>query len=150
VPIDVTKRLEDELHRELGRRKEEPLVSVIVSALEDFRTPARIVALTHHALLVIDQQNCEHGNDRRHAVNDSALVQRYELATISSVQLRHSLMGSSLSLFIPLPNSRTRQVVIPFHSPAVAWFFPLFTRLRVLLSNPYRLREQNVVVAKEK
>ena len=64
-------------------------------------------------------------------------VQRYELATISSAQLRYSLVGSSLSLFVPQLDGQTHQQVIPFHSPAIAWFLPLFTRLRVALSGPY-------------
>jgi len=51
-------------------------------------------------------------------------------------QLRYSLLGSSLSLFLPRANEKTEQVVLPFHSPAIAWFRPLFTRLRVALSGP--------------
>ena len=65
-------------------------------------------------------------------------VLRYDLAAISSAQLRHSLLGSSLSIFVPQSDGRTQQHVVPFHSPAIAWFLPLFTRLRVLLTGPYR------------
>ena len=67
-------------------------------------------------------------------------VQRYDLATISSAQLRQSLLGSSLSIFVPRPDGHTQQHVFPFHSPAIARFLPLFTRLRVLLGAPYRTR----------
>ncbi|HCJ34022.1 MAG TPA: hypothetical protein DHV65_06945 [Ktedonobacter sp.] len=66
-------------------------------------------------------------------------VHRYDLTTISSAQLRQSLLGSSLSIFVPQPDGHTQQHVFPFHSPAIAWFLPLFTRLRVLLSAPYRV-----------
>jgi hypothetical protein len=145
VPSGVTQQLEHCLHYELDKSKEELLVSVVVAALEDTHTPARIVALTRHAVLVIDERGSKPGNRKQRAVNDGEPTQRYELATISSVQLRHSLMGSSLSLFVPRSNGRTQQVILPFQSPAVVWFLPLFTRLRVLLSGPYRLREQNSV-----
>ncbi len=65
-------------------------------------------------------------------------VQRYDLATISSAQLRQSLLGSSLSIFVPRPDGPTQRHVFPFHSPAIARFLPLFTRLRLLLGAPYR------------
>ena len=65
-------------------------------------------------------------------------VHRYDLATISSAQLRQSLLGSSLSIFVPRPDGPTQQHVFPFHSPAIARFLPLFTRLRLLLGAPYR------------
>ncbi|HVB74138.1 MAG TPA: hypothetical protein VNE38_11345 [Ktedonobacteraceae bacterium] len=48
------------------------------------------------------------------------------------------LLGSSLSIFVPQPGGRAQQHVLPFHSPAIAWFRPLFTRLRLLLSLPYQ------------
>ncbi len=140
VSSDVSQQLEHWLHHELNIRKEELLVSVVVTALEETHTPARIVALTRQAVLVIDERSSKQGNGKQSTVNNVEPMQRYELVTISSVQLRHSLVGSSLSLFVPLSHGRTQQVILPFHSPAVAWFLPLFMRLRVLLNGPYRLR----------
>ncbi|HZU03333.1 MAG TPA: hypothetical protein VFA10_26945, partial [Ktedonobacteraceae bacterium] len=94
--------------------------------------------LTRQAILLLEERN----DKQRHAIRaqgDSIRQeQRYKLATISSAQLRYSLLGSGLSLFVPQPNGQTHQLVIPFHSPAIAWFLPLFTRLRVVLSGPCR------------
>lgn len=112
---------------------EEILVSALVPALEEFKTPARLIALTPHALLVIDER--EKG---QRAAQER--LHRYELSAITSAQLRYSLLGSGLSLFLPQPASggKTQQVLLPFHSPAIAWFLPLFSRLRLVLSKPYR------------
>jgi hypothetical protein len=43
-----------------------------------------------------------------------------------------------LSIFVPQPDRHTQRHLVPFHSPAIAWFLPLYTRLRLLLSGPFR------------
>src|SRR5205085_1790188 len=116
----------------------EVLVSVLVPALEDYHSPARLIALTRQAVLLLEERSGKQLRAIRAQEDASRQEQRYELATISSAQLRYSLLGSGLSLFVPQPNGQTHQQVIPFHSPAIAWFLPLFTRLRVALSSPYR------------
>jgi len=138
VPVNIARRLEQRLASLLEGDEEELLVSTLVPALEDYKSPARLVALTRSALLVFEDVQ---GKSRRSIWGQSSQAEqvlRYDLAAISSAQLRHSLLGSSLSIFVPQPDSRTQQYVFPFHSPAIAWFLPLFTRLRVLLSRPYR------------
>src|SRR5579875_2770473 len=131
VPAALTERLKQQLAESTRQTGEEILVSVLVPALEGFRTPARLVALTHQALLVIDDDKAS----RREAKD--VPVQRYALSTLSSAQLEYSLLGSGLSLFVPQLDGHTRRLSIPFNSPAIAWFLPLFTRLRLLLSGPY-------------
>lgn len=137
VPADITRRLEHHLTEVLSLSEEEVLVSALVPALEDTHTPARLVALTRNAALVIDDLNDtqERLPEVRKGLTPS--MRRIRLAAISSAQLRYSLFGSSLSVFVPQPDGHIQQVVIPFHSPAVAWFLPLFTRLRVALRGPF-------------
>jgi hypothetical protein len=130
VPTPIVQRLEGQLASSLSASGEELLVKAQVPALEDFKSPARLVALTRTALLVIDDGGKE----------QSPRIHRYDLALVSSAQLRYSLLGSGLSIFVPQLDGRTQQVFIPFNSPAIAWFLPLFTRLRLLLSAPYRIR----------
>lgn len=138
VPAAITVRLEQRLASQLKRDGEELLVSVLVPSLEDYKSPARLVALTRSALLVIEEAGGKFHRMSGSRVSHTEHVHGYDLATISSAQLRHSLLGSSLSIFVPQPEGRTQQHVFPFHSPAIAWFLPLFTRLRLLLSGPYR------------
>ncbi len=132
VPQPIAHRLEERLAEVIGTSGEELLASALVPALEEYKSPPRLVALTREALFVIDSTGGKH----HHAAGEQ--VQRCDLATISSAQLRQSLLGSSLSIFVPGANGHTQQHVFPFHSPAIAWFLPLFTRLRLLLTGPYR------------
>jgi hypothetical protein len=136
VPQHIARRLEERLSQVVSEPRE-ALVSALIPALEDFKSPARLLALTRAALLVCEEP---HGTSRRTRSQSGQRVEvrRFDLASISSAQLRYSLLGSSLSIFVPHPDGRTQQQVFPFHSPAIAWFLPLFTRLRLLLSGPYR------------
>lgn len=113
------------------------MVSASVPALEDYKSPARLVALTRSAVLVVEDTKGKFGSRTGAEGNQTEQMHRYDLATISSAQLRQSLLGSSLSIFVPQPEGHVQQHVFPFHSPAIAWFLPLFTRLRLLLSTPY-------------
>jgi hypothetical protein len=133
VRPEIAERLEQRLSEALDNWGEERLISTLVPALEDFKSPARLVALTRRALIVLD----EPGGKSSPATRAQGQVQHYDLTSISSAQLRYSLLGSSLSVFIPQADGSTQRVSIPFHSPAIAWFVPLFTRLRLLLSGPY-------------
>jgi len=117
----------------------EVLVSVLIPALEEFKSPSRLVALTPSALLVCEARNETSRRSNRHS-SQQVEARRFDLTGISSAQLRYSLLGSGLSIFVPQPDGRTQQQVLPFHSPAIAWFLPLFTRLRLLLSGPYQIR----------
>lgn len=130
VRPEIAARLEQQLSQELAKRGEERLVSTLVPALEDFKSPARLVALTRQALLVLDDTGSRFSPSEETA-------RRYALSTISSAQLSYSLLGSGLSVFVPQADGAVEQQRIPFHSPAIAWFVPLFTRLRLLLSEPY-------------
>lgn len=138
VPAAIAGRLEQRLTSQLKRDGEELLVSALVPPLEDYKSPARLVALTRSVLLVIEEAGEKFHRASASRVSHTEHMHRYDLATISSAQLRHSLLGSSLSIFVPQPDGRTQQHVFPFHSPAIAWFLPLYTRLRLLLSGPYR------------
>ena len=138
VPAAIARPLEHHLARLLDTSGEELVASALVPALEDFSSPPRLVALTRKALLVIEHAQEKHRPFTAVRTNRHTHAQRYELAAISSAQLRYSLVGSSLSIFLPGSGGRTQQI-IPFHSPAIAWFLPLFTRLRLLLGEPYRL-----------
>jgi hypothetical protein len=135
VPAPVAGRLEQRLAESVKDSGEEVLASALVPALEDFKSPARQVALTRQRLIVVD----DGVGGRRAAGGATEQVSHYELTSITSAQLRYSLLGSGLSLFVPQGDGRTQQVSLPFNSPAIAWFLPLFTRLRLLLSGPYRL-----------
>ncbi len=109
---------------------DELLVSALVPALEEYHSPARIVALSQQKLFVLDEQ-----------LHRGAFVQisSYDLHIITSAQLRYSLLGSNLSIFIPHKHGQkeeTQQVTLPFHSPAITLFLPLFQKLRLLLTIP--------------
>lgn len=134
VSPSTTHLLKQQLVEATKESGEEVLVSALVPALEEFKTPARLIALTHHALLVIDAREKGQWTVR----TAQGQLHRYELSAITSVQLRYSLLGSGLSLFLPQIGGKMQQVSLPFHSPAIAWFLPLFSRLRLLLSGPYR------------
>lgn len=137
VPPTVRQRLEGHLAETLHRSGEELLISALVPALEQYRSPARLVALTRSAVLL-----CEETGERTRrlfaaASEQPVSPQRYELAHLSSAQLSYSLFGSDLRLFLPESPGTTRELVIPFQSPAIAWFLPLFTCLRLALRLPY-------------
>jgi len=134
VPAAMSQRLEHRLADLLDAGGEEVLASALVPALEDYKSPARLVALTRRALFMLEDASST--SPRSKGAQEHAL--RYDLAAISSAQLRYSLLGSSLSIFVPQTAGRAQQHVFPFHSPAIARFLPLFTRLRLLLSGPYR------------
>jgi hypothetical protein len=141
VPAAIAERLEQRLSSQLKNDSEEDLlVSALVPALEDYKSPARLVALTRSALLVIEDASGKSRRTGAGRVDHTEHVHCYALATISSAQLRHSLLGSSLSIFVPQPDGHTQRHLVPFHSPAIAWFLPLYTRLRLLLSGPFRER----------
>jgi hypothetical protein len=137
VVMDAVKHcLEQHLSETLHAAGEELLVATTVPALEAYRSPARLVALTRTAVLTFDAFTEKARGPWKAAQEPLVQAQRYELAQISSVQLSYSLLGSSLCLFLPQPLGSTQERVIPFHSPAIAWFLPLFTRLRLALSMP--------------
>jgi hypothetical protein len=136
VPQHIARRLEECLSQVVSEGGE-ALVSALIPALEEFKSPARLVALTRAELLVCEESNDTAHRSSRHSAQQVE-VRRFDLASISSAQLRYSLLGSGLSIFVPHPDGRTQQQVFPFHSPAIAWFLPLFTRLRLLLGGPYR------------
>lgn len=136
VPTMIRQQLEQRLTELLQKASSESLVSVLVPALEEYHSPMRLIALTRQTVLILeDQRKQQHwfGTSK----GESEITRSYKLSTISSAQLRVSLFGSSLSLFIPQGNNHVRQESIPFHSPARAWFEPLFERLRIALSGPY-------------
>jgi hypothetical protein len=137
VVVDSAKRcLEQHLSETLRASGEELLVATTVPALEEHHSPTRLVALTRTAVFTFDALS-EKGHGRRKAPQEfSVQAHRYELAQVSSAQLSYSLLGSSLRLFLPQPQGRAQEVMIPFQSPAIAWFLPLFTRLRLALTTP--------------
>lgn len=140
VPVDVRERLEQRLAVVLNTSGEALLISVLVPALEEYHSPARLIALTNKGVLLLEERSERQspmlGMFRKQDIKRAEAVRSYEFHALSSVQLRISLIGSSLSLFMPQPTQRPALEVIPFHSPASAWFVPLFTRLRMGLSSP--------------
>jgi hypothetical protein len=142
VPAQTKQALEYRLAETLHASGEELLASALVPALEQYRSPARLVALSRAALLILEARE-ERTRGRTTLAEDGALLlRRYGLAQISSAQLSYSLLGSELRLFVPRPDAEAQQVIIPFQSPALAWFLPLFTRLRLALSVPVPLAQQ--------
>ena len=149
VPPTVAKRLEQGLSRVERADGEDVLVSALVPALEEYKSPARLIALTRSALLVMEDFD---GGSPRRAVHGQTREQgerllRFPLENVSSAQLSHSLLGASLSIFVPQQGlgERALRHVFPFHSPAIAWFVPLFTRLRLLLGMPYCIEERAAI-----
>ena len=138
VPSAIAEQLESQLSHLLKTTGEELLTSALVPALEDYKSPARLIALTRRTLLVLEDARSTSRRSWGERASQVEHEYRYDLTTISSAQLRQSLLGSSLSIFVPQPDGRTQQHVFPFHSPAIARFLPLFTRLRLLLGAPYR------------
>lgn len=140
VPTNVRERLEQRLAGVLNISGEALLISVLVPALEEYHSPARLIALTHQGVLLLEEGGKRHqqmgGMFRRQRSEPTEVMRSYNFQLLSSVQLRISLVGSSLSMFIPQSTQRPTLEVIPFHSPARAWFIPLFTRLRVGMSGP--------------
>lgn len=109
---------------------DELLVSALIPTLEEYHSPARIVALSRQKLFVLDEQ-LHH--------SPSVQISSYGLHTLTSAQLRYSLLGSNLSIFIPHQHGQkeeTQQISLPFHSPAITLFLPLFQKLRLLLTIP--------------
>jgi len=142
LPAQMKQALEHRLTETLHASGEELLASVVVPALEQSRSPARLVALTRAAILVLETP-AERTRGRTTLARDIAIhLRRYALAQISSAQLSYSLLGSELRLLVPRPEDEAQQVIIPFQSPALAWFLPLFTRLRLALSVPVPLAQQ--------
>jgi hypothetical protein len=140
--MQTRQALEYRLTEMLHASGEELLASALVPALEQYRSPARLVALIRAAILVLETP-AERTRGRTTFAGDTALlIRRYDLAQISSAQLSYSLLGSELRLFVPRPDDEAQQVIIPFQSPALAWFLPLFTRLRLALSVPVPLAQQ--------
>ncbi len=136
VPAALAQQFEQRLAEEVSRAHDECLASALVPALEDYQSPARLIGLTRQAVLVLEEENAAKRPAAGKRVDQARRLRRYDLTTLTSAQLRYSLLGSSLSLFLPRANEKTEQVVLPFHSPAIAWLRPLFTRLRVALSGP--------------
>jgi hypothetical protein len=136
VPNEIVHHLEQSLAVALQSTRDDVLVSVAVPALEEYKTPARLVALTRQAFLLLEEHGGKPAQRMREVQKPHVQVYRYNLSAISSAQLRYSLLGSSLSLFLPHAGGQTRQLILPFHSPAIAWFLPLFIRLRLLLTEP--------------
>jgi hypothetical protein len=139
VPPAIAEQLESRLSHLLHTTGEELLAEATVPALEDYKSPARLVALTRRALLVLEDARGTPRSSSGGRASQTDGVHHYDLAAISSAQLRQSLLGSSLSIFVPQPDGHTQQHVFPFHSPAIVRFLPLFTRLRLLLSTQYRV-----------
>ncbi len=126
VPVAQHQLLEQALNETINVTQEEVLVSTVMPALEDFHSPPRLMALTRTALLIFEYP-------QNFSPKIAIQTQRYALQTLSSVQLCYSLFGSSLSITRPQMAVSPYTLVIPFHSPAIAWFLPLFIRLRMLL-----------------
>jgi hypothetical protein len=143
VAPPIARFLTQQLASIIQETGEEALVTALIPPLEEHKAPARLVALTRRAVLVIDER--KHGpraaGEKRGELQEhhaGAQISRYELNAITTAQLRYSLLGSGLSLFVPGQRGEAQQISLPFNSPAIAWFLPLFTRLRLLLSEPYR------------
>jgi hypothetical protein len=134
-PQESRQHLEQCLEQRLAATGEELLVSVLVPALVEYQSPPRLVALTQRAVLLFDETVEKRLFPSKRPTRRPIVERRYELTRISSAQLNYSLFGSSLRLFLPQPQ-QVQYEDIPFHSPAIAWFLPLFTRLRLLLSSP--------------
>jgi hypothetical protein len=144
VPAPLAQQFERRLAQEMSKARDTCLASALVPALEDYQSPARLVALTRHAVLVFEEDAKRFPAGNR--VDQAIRLRWYDLTALSSAQLRSSLLGSSLSLFLPRANKKTEQVVLPFQSPAIAWFRPLFTRLRVVLSGPFDRQQEQIHV----
>jgi hypothetical protein len=133
MPETSRKHLEQYLAEELGQSQEEILNSVLIPPLEDYQSPARLVVLTRQAVLVLSEGQTDRSRrkKRKGVQKDDHLIRlrRYPLGTLSSAGLRYSLVGSSLSLTIPQTDQRIERCTLPFHSPAIARFLPLFTRV---------------------
>ncbi|HVB23859.1 MAG TPA: hypothetical protein VNG51_18120 [Ktedonobacteraceae bacterium] len=137
VSAALTERLEARLGDHVRSAQEEVLTSTLVPALDDDKNPARLIALTRHELIVIDDTQ---GSARRWSKTKRAqgeTIHRFDIGAVSSAQLHYSLVGSTLSIVEPQPAGQPRHHVFPFHSPAIARFVPLFTRLSTLLRMPY-------------
>lgn len=149
VPTEQKQRLENGLAEALQASGEELLASVLVPALEQYRSPARLVALTRAAMRIFEIPVAPTRWGRSSPNASSLQVQHYELARISSAQLSYSLLGSDLRLYVPQPDGTTRERQFPFHSPAAARFLPLFTRLRLLLRAPLLQAQRGVALPRQ-
>ncbi|MHB8595684.1 MAG: hypothetical protein ACYDER_02600 [Ktedonobacteraceae bacterium] len=137
VPGAITERLETRLNDYVQTTREDVLTSALVPALEDYKSPARLIALTRRELIVIDTT---HESARRWSKTkreQGETIHRFAIDSISSTQLHYSLVGSTLSIVEPQSAGQPFHHIFPFHSPAIARFVPLFTRLSLLLRMPY-------------
>lgn len=127
IPPASRHLLEQALATQVGIAPEQRLASAFVPALEEYQSPHRLIVLTPQEVLVLDE---------RRAARSSIQVQRYPLHQLSSAQISYSLLGSNLTLFRPRGTNEPERIVIPFQSPAMTMFLPLFTRLRLLINSP--------------
>ncbi len=104
VSATIAQSLEQQLACMVDASGEELLASALIPALEDYSSPPRLVALTRKALLVIEQGRDKPRPFTAVRVDRHEHVQRYELVSVSSAQLRYSLLGSSLSIFVLGPD----------------------------------------------
>jgi hypothetical protein len=132
LPEAVAARLKRQLEEIVQAEGDEVLMTIGVPELASYRSPARLVALTRRAVLILE----EAGGPRWHRHSGRHHLLRYAPANISSLELRYSLFGSGLTLFLPQGTAAPIRQDIPFAGPAYALFLPFFTRLRTLMRLP--------------
>lgn len=137
VPAAITERLEARLSDHVISTREDVLTSALVPALEDYHSPARLIALTRRELIVIDDMHKSTHRWSKTKREQGETIHRFAIGALSSAQLHYSLVGSTLSIIEPQPAGQPFHHMFPFHSPAIARFVPLFTRLSMLLRMPY-------------
>src|SRR5207244_577340 len=81
VPADIAQRLEQRLASLVNVPGEELLVSALVPALEDYKSPARLVALTRRALLVLEDAGGKFHRSTGRQRGQTEQVHRYDLTT---------------------------------------------------------------------
>jgi hypothetical protein len=76
VPAEQRERIERRLAVLLEATQQELLASALVPALEDYHSPARLVALTRHAVLVLQEAHMHQHGSRRKRTDQREQVQR--------------------------------------------------------------------------
>jgi hypothetical protein len=133
LPEALRRRFETALMEWLaaqGLDDKEVLLSLGLPALDGYGSPPRWLALTRSGLLVLEAPE---GRAVPGRAPGPVLVRCLAPWSLSSLELRYSLLGSGLTLFEPRTPEGLIRYDLPFAGPALALVLPLFVRLRTLL-----------------
>lgn len=137
VPPEARGRLEAALKQAL-HPGEQVLAQALAPALSGYPGGPRLLALTRDRLLF--GQTAEPPRRKRDDTEASTTMQSVPLERVAAVQFRRSLLGSVFEVLVPESTGKPKRPFVPFNSPGVVPFRAIYTRTRLLLAGPARVR----------